>query len=511
MIPISKPSITQLEIDYVTDAVKSTWVSSLGKYIDQFEVDFAKFCHTKYGVALMNGTVAIQLALESCGVKEGHEVIVPDLSFIATANAILNIGAVPVFADIDPVTFCLDPNKIEELITSNTKAILPVHLYGHPANMPAIMAIAKKHNLMVIEDAAEAHGSTIDGTPVGAWGDCATFSFYGNKNITTGEGGMITTNSLEIYEKSKFLRDHAMSKSKRYWHPEKGYNYRMTNVEAAFLYDQLNDVDNILKNKRKIFDNYTKLFKGLIQAEKIKLFVKDHNTDNADWIFAIRLVGNTKTIDETTAFFRDAGIDIRPFFYPINKHGHLASIENNDSVSEILNQEIIMIPSSPSITIEEQQKVVDVISQFLFSKEHIKIIRIDDSNVDILGQFITKIDDKHFRYFDKRTSDCIVNHLVTFLFYDINQDEYFGYTHIDYDNESKKNWFGIYLDKLYRGKKLGNLLLNYTIYSCNLDIIYLSVDVDNENAIKLYIKNGFSIEQTKNNIHYCTKYIQNGV
>ena len=153
--------------------------------------------------------------------------------------------------------------------------------------------------------------------------------------------------------------------SVKYLHDVHAYNYRMTNIEAAFLYDQLNDVDNILKNKRKIFDNYTKLFNGLIQGEKVKVFVKDHNTDNADWIFAIRLVGNTKSIDETTAFFRDAGIDIRPFFYPINKHGHLASIENNDSVSGILNQEIIMIPSSPSITIEEQQKVVDVVSQFI--------------------------------------------------------------------------------------------------------------------------------------------------
>jgi RimJ/RimL family protein N-acetyltransferase len=167
-----------------------------------------------------------------------------------------------------------------------------------------------------------------------------------------------------------------------------------------------------------------------------------------------------------------------------------------------------MIPSSPSITIEEQQKVVDVISQFVFLNQHIKIVRIDNSNIDILNHFIKQIDDKHFRYFDRRTSDCIVNHVVTFLFYDITQDEYFGYTHIDYDNESKKNWFGIYLDQAYRGKKLGNLLLNYTIHSCNLDIIHLSVDADNENAIKLYIKNGFVIEQTKNDIHYCTKYIE---
>jgi perosamine synthetase len=359
MIPISKPSITQLEIDYVTDAVKSTWVSSLGKYIDRFELEFAKFCQAKYGVALMNGTVAIQLALEACGVKEGHEVIVPDLSFIATANAVLNIGAIPVFADIDPIAFCLDPNRIEELITKKTKAIIPVHLYGHPANMPEIMAIAKKHNLMVIEDAAEAHGATIDGIPVGAWGDCATFSFYGNKNITTGEGGMITTNNLEIYEKSKFLRDHSMSKTKRYWHPEKGYNYRMTNLQAAIGCAQVERAQEILGQKNRIFNQY-KL--GLESYPIFELNVTSEGMTNSYWLITLR-VKNMTEIDRDHFMKKlyENGVETRPFFYPMTMMPYLIQNQGNTPVSYQVYQEGINLPTFIDLTDDEIGKICETI------------------------------------------------------------------------------------------------------------------------------------------------------
>ena len=205
-IPISQPSITQKEIDYVTDAVKSTWISSLGKYIDRFEEEFAAFCGAKYAVTTCNGTVAIHLALKALGIGEGDEVIVPDLSFIATANAVVSSGAKAVFVDIDPYNLCIDPKAIEAAITPNTKAIMPVHLYGHPADMPAINAIADQYGLLVIEDAAEAHGATIGERRVGNWGVCGTFSFYGNKNLTTGEGGMITTNDEALYQQCRYLR-----------------------------------------------------------------------------------------------------------------------------------------------------------------------------------------------------------------------------------------------------------------------------------------------------------------
>ena len=233
-IPISKPSITQLEIDYVTDAVTSTWVSSLGPYMDRFELEFAKFCGTKHAIAVSNGTVALHLALHTYGIGKGDEVIMPDLSFIATANSVLYTGAKPVFADIDESNLCLDPNDIEHRITSNTKSYYACNiLYGHPADMQKINAIAEKHGLLVIEDAAEAHGASIGNKKVGSWGDAATFSFYGNKNMTTGEGGMITTDDDVFAAKCRYLRDHAMSKEKRFWHTEMGFNYRMTNIQAA--------------------------------------------------------------------------------------------------------------------------------------------------------------------------------------------------------------------------------------------------------------------------------------
>src|SRR6185369_15237220 len=228
MIPISQPSITQKEIDYVTDAVKSTWISSLGKYIDQFEAEFAKFCGTEYAIAVSNGTVAIHLALVAHRIGPGDEVIIPNLTFVATANAVLHAGAKPVFVDIDPFNLCIDPVSVERAITPRTKAIMPVHLYGHPADMKKIMEVAERHKLIVIEDAAEAHGAKAYNKTVGGWGQCATFSFYGNKNLTTGEGGMITTNDKELNARCRHLRDHAMSKEKRYWHNEIGFNYRMT-------------------------------------------------------------------------------------------------------------------------------------------------------------------------------------------------------------------------------------------------------------------------------------------
>ena len=214
-IPISQPSITQKEINYVTDAIQSGWVSSLGKYIDTFEEKFAVYCGTKYAVATSSGTTALHLALVSLGVTADDEVIIPDFTFVATASAVKYIGAKVITVDIDEDTLCIDPHAIEKAITSKTKAIIPVHLYGHPANMEAINKIAKKHNLFVVEDAAEAHGSEINGKRVGSLSHAGIFSFYGNKIITSGEGGMITTSDEHLYKKLKYLRDHAMSQDKR--------------------------------------------------------------------------------------------------------------------------------------------------------------------------------------------------------------------------------------------------------------------------------------------------------
>ena len=246
--PISNIDLNGNELLYVTEAIKSTWISSSGKFITQFESMFAEFCSTNHAVATSNGTTALHLAIESLNIGSGDEVIVPSLTFAATANAILHSGATPVFVDSLNYHWNIDPEKISGAITPKTKAILAVHLYGHPCDMTQIMKIAKKYNLFVIEDCAEATGATINGEKVGSIGDIGCFSFFGNKIITTGEGGMCITNNADLNERMRLLRDHGMDKSKKYWHTEIGYNYRMTNLNAAIGVAQMEQIDLFLKN-----------------------------------------------------------------------------------------------------------------------------------------------------------------------------------------------------------------------------------------------------------------------
>ena len=315
-IPISEPSITQKEIDYVTDAIKSRWVSSLGKYIDEFEEKFARYCNCKYGVATSNGTTALHLALVSLGITSDDEVIIPDLTFVATASAVKYIGAKVITVDIDEKTLCISPEAIKKAITPNTKAIIPVHLYGHPANMPEINKIAKEYNLFVVEDAAEAHGAEINGEKVGGLSNAGIFSFYGNKIMTSGEGGMITTNDEKLYKKMKLLRDHAMSKDKRYWHTEVGFNYRMTNLQAALGVAQFDRIEELLDRKKEIFNWYQE---GLKSMQNIKLNYQASWAKNVYWMICIE-IDNYSEIqrDELIIKLKEKGIDSRPFFYPVS-------------------------------------------------------------------------------------------------------------------------------------------------------------------------------------------------
>jgi perosamine synthetase len=254
----------------------------------------------------------------------------------------------------------------EDYIKSLEKdsAVLIVHNLGNIINVPRLKKI--RPDLIFVEDNCEGLFGKYDEIFSGTSEDilCSSLSFYGNKTITTGEGGAFITNHLEIYNYIKRVYSQGMS-CQKYLHDIHAYNYRMTNVQAAFLYEQLNDVENILNNKKKIFENYEVLLQDLIKNEKIFLFKKEENTENANWIFAIRIINNKKSIDETNEFFKINNIDVRPFFYPINKHKHLNEIENKDEISEILNKEILMIPSSPNITLNEQRYVVDVIEKFI--------------------------------------------------------------------------------------------------------------------------------------------------
>jgi perosamine synthetase len=314
--PVSMPTIGTKEIEYVTGAVSSGWVSSLGKYIEQFETEFARFCGVQYALTTSNGTVALHLALEALGIGKGDEVIVPDLTFIATANAVAYTGATPVFADIDLFNLCINGETIKEKITKKTKAIIPVHLYGHPADMVTINKIAKENNLLVIEDSAEALGASINGVKTGAWSDCATFSFYGNKNITTGEGGMITTNNRGLYEKCRRLRDHAMDPNKRYWHNEKGFNYRMTNLQAALGCAQLERIEELSEKRRQIFKWYND---GLKDIKEISLNRIYPWAQHAFWLVCMEIeTFNEEIRDEFMTLLRKEGVDSRPYFYPIS-------------------------------------------------------------------------------------------------------------------------------------------------------------------------------------------------
>jgi len=311
-IPISKPSISTREKELVLDALDSGWVSSIGKYIDAFEADFAGYCGTEFALAVSNGTTGLHLALAALDLGPGDEVIVPDLTFVATANAVAYTGATPVLADIDADTLCLDPASVKSLITARTKAIIPVHLYGHPADMDALKEIADANGLALIEDAAEAHGAEYKGRRVGGLSTCAVFSFYGNKVITTGEGGMLTTNDRDFYHRAKRLRDHAMSPQRRYFHEERGYNYRITNLQAALGVAQLERIDEFLHRRAEIMSWY---HAEIATTDRVRLNRVKNWAKSAFWMVCLE-------VDEFDETDRDAfmqalkarGIDSRPYF-----------------------------------------------------------------------------------------------------------------------------------------------------------------------------------------------------
>ena len=328
MIPVAAPIIGERELAYVTDAVRSGWVSSIGPYIDRFEGAFARYLGVRHAIAVSNGTVALHLALHAMGLGPGDEVIVPDLTFAATAHTVLQTGAVPVFADVSAETWCLDPRAVERAVTPRTRAIVPVHLFGHPADMPAISAIALQaasadRRIHVLEDAAEAHGASIGSTRAGALGDMGAFSFYGNKLMTTGEGGMLTTNDDALAQRCRFLKDHGMSPERRYFHTELAFNYRMTNLQAALGVAQLEQLDEFIEKKRRIMGWYREALSGV---PGVTLNPETPGFRNVFWMISVVLGDQIRLErDQVCARLRAAGVDTRPFFVPMSALPHLAS------------------------------------------------------------------------------------------------------------------------------------------------------------------------------------------
>ncbi len=364
--PISNIALEGNELRYVTEAVKSTWISSSGEFITQFESMFSKFCLTEHAVATSNGTTALHLAIESLNIGKGDEVIIPTLTFAATANAVIHAGATPVFVDCLKNHWNMDPEKIALAITSKTKAIIPVHLYGHPCDMLNIMNIAKKYKLFVIEDCAEAPGAIVDGKKVGSIGDIGCFSFFGNKIITTGEGGMCTTNDLDLNEKMRVLRDHGMDKLKRYWHNEIGYNYRMTNISAAIGVAQMEQISFFLKKRQMLKIQYNKSIN--FNSNLLKPINSLHGKD-VDWFYSLNLSPSSKIDrDKLIHELSKAGIDSRPFFYPI--HMMPPYHKFNKKIIDFCNAETfgkygLNLPLYPSLTEENVKFISHEINKIL--------------------------------------------------------------------------------------------------------------------------------------------------
>ena len=509
MISIYEPNIKKYTFSAI-DAINSGWISNHGEYIKKSTDKLKEILNCKYAILMSNGTCATHCLFLSLKFKYPtiKHIYVPNNAYVAAWNSVLCIYNDLTVMNMDNFTWNINTDEEYIKSLSYNSAVLIVHNLGNIVNVPRLKKI--RPDLIFIEDNCEGLFGKYNGVYSGTGEHtlCSSISFYGNKNITTGEGGAFLTNDNSVYEHIKKVYSQGMSDI-QYVHNVHAYNYRMTNIQAAFLYDQLNDIDNILNIKKNLFNNYEKLLEPL--KNKISLFKKEENTECSNWIFALRILNNTKTINETTKFFKNQNVDIRPFFYPINKHEHLKDISFSDNVSEILNKEIIMIPSSPLITFENQKKVVEIIYKFIFFNEHINVIEINIDNKHLLDNFIENtnncdfngiLDNQYFKYYNNRNSDVIKNHVTTNIF--VHGNKYIGYTHIDYEIDY---WFGIYLDKDYRNKKLGNLFLNYTLLKTDIKQIKLSVNINNEIAINLYKKNNFKIIETTNNNHFMTKNI----
>lgn len=357
-VPIYTPVLGDNELTYIIDCVKTGWISSQGSYVRKFEEQFRDLLQQPAALAVANGTVAIHLALEALGVGEGDEVILPDFTFAATINAVLYSGATPVLVDVEPDTFAINCQAIRDNITPKTKAIIPVHIYGHPCEMDEIWAIAAAFDLLVVEDCAEALGSTYQGRYIGIRSDAATFSFFGNKTITTGEGGMVVFNDEAIGTKAAVLRDHGMNKQKRYWHDMVGYNYRMTNMQAAIGVAQMERFDSIVRQKRQIAQTY---HERLAQTS-VGIPIEKPWATSSYWLYTI-LLSSEEERNYLMDFLLKNGIDSRQAFYPLHEMPIYQQYQGKGTLatSSDISRRGLSLPSSLDLTEETIQSISDLI------------------------------------------------------------------------------------------------------------------------------------------------------
>lgn len=374
-IPVAGPWITQKEIDYVTDAVTNAWYANAGVYHERFEKAFAEYVGLPFAMALPSCTSAIHLSLLALGVGRGDEVIVPEITWIASAAPITYVGAAPVFADIDPKTWCLSAESFEAVITPKTKAVIPVDLYGNLPDMDTIRGIAARRNIAVIEDAAQAIGSEYKGKKAGSFGETGVFSFHGSKTLTTGEGGMLVTGREDIFRRAQILRDHGRRPGdEAFYNTEVAYKYKMSSMQAALGLAQLERIDELIARKRQIFKSYKQ---ELGDVEGLKLNYEAPGTKNTYWMVTVVLneaFGISK--ERLQAEMSARNIDCRPFFYPLSSLPAYANVLNAQRARELnrvsyqLSPFAINLPSALNVAEEKVSYVCESLKKILDQGHH---------------------------------------------------------------------------------------------------------------------------------------------
>jgi perosamine synthetase len=358
--PVYRPALSGKEREYVLDCIDSSWISSKGKYVERFESSFADYLGATHAASVCNGTVALHLALLALGIGPGDEVIVPTLTYIASVNAITYTGAAAVFSESVRDTWQLDPADVEARITPRTRALMVVHLYGHPCDMDAFRDLADRYGLYLIEDCAEAIGSEYHGQKVGTFGDIACFSFFGNKTITTGEGGMVVTSSRKLDAKVRHLKGQGLAPGREYWHDAVGYNYRMTNICAALGCAQLERIETILQQKKRVAAAYREALEGT----PAQFHKASEGVEHSYWMCSI-LVKRPEQRDPLRTRLASAGVETRPLFPPVHLMPIYKGCAGDFPVAEDLSSRGMNLPSYPELSGADIQFVTDNIKDGL--------------------------------------------------------------------------------------------------------------------------------------------------
>lgn len=361
-VPLAIPFLSGSEAANVQRAVESTWISSNGKFLKSFEEEFPKVAGTDHALAVSNGTVALHLSLLALGAGPGDEVIVPSMTYIATANTVRYVGAEPVFVDVDPTTWCIDVDQVEAAVTDRTVGIIPVDLYGHPADYDQLEVLARKHGIWILEDAAEAPFATYKGRPAGSFGVASTFSFYGNKVLTSGEGGAVASSDTDLVARMRQIRGQGMDPERRYYFPIMGHNFRLTNVAAAILCGQLENQSTILANRRQVYSWYDEELKGL---PGISLQPRADWAELSPWLYSVLITEESAiSRDGLASSLEEKGVETRPFFVPIHSLPPYASSRALDMTeTDRLARQGVNLPTHPALTRDDVAYVAECLRE----------------------------------------------------------------------------------------------------------------------------------------------------